>query len=151
MKNEGRNAPVAENDILLDTSAVIAMLSDEDGADVVEHYLAAAEKGSLRIYCSFATMAEVHSITLRKAGHQKALLCHALVRSWPITWIDSSEKLCLESARLKAANKLSFSDSFIAATALLCDATLVHKDPEFEALLDSVRQRILPYKLPKRG
>jgi predicted nucleic acid-binding protein len=40
---------------------------------------------------------------------------------------------------------MSLGDAWIAATALQCDAVLVHKDPEFEGLPGLVEER-LPYK-----
>ena len=52
-----------------------------------------------------------------------------------LTW--SQDALCSEAAKLKAAHKLSFADSFVAATAKRFDALLVHKDPEFNAVIRS--------------
>ena len=45
----------------------------------------------------------------------------------------------LAAARIKAGHKLSVADAWIAATAERLDATLVHKDPEFEPLAKLVR------------
>ena len=64
-----------------------------------------------------------------------------------ITRAESSEELGLIAGRLKATHKLSFADAWIAATAILYDSTLVHKDPEFEQLEDEVKVLKLPYKL----
>ncbi len=41
-------------------------------------------------------------------------------------------------------------DSFIIATAMANNATLVHKDPEFEQVEDKVELLTLPYK-PKKS
>jgi predicted nucleic acid-binding protein len=62
---------------------------------------------------------------------------------------DLSERWLLESSRLKALHPMSFSDAQVAALAMLLDATLVHKDPEFEPLAD-IRQECLPLK-PKKA
>ena len=59
---------------------------------------------------------------------------------------ESSKELSLISGRLKAAYRLSFADAWIAATAIFYDATLVHKDPEFEQLQDKFKVLKLPYK-----
>ena len=64
-----------------------------------------------------------------------------------ITRVESSEEIGLIAGRLKATNKLSFADAWIAATAILYDSTLVHKDPEFEQLEKEVKNLKLPYKL----
>jgi len=68
-----------------------------------------------------------------------------MVRSWPLKWIESDEVLCREAAPLKAARKVSLADAFVAATALLHRATLVHKDPQFMAI-DRLPQETLPFK-----
>jgi predicted nucleic acid-binding protein len=49
---------------------------------------------------------------------------------------------------LKAAHKVSFADAFVAATAQRLDATLVHKDPDFDALKGIIKLHPLP---PKPG
>jgi len=47
---------------------------------------------------------------------------------------------------LKAAYPISVADAWIAATALTTDTTLVHKNPEMEALADIIALKALPYK-----
>jgi predicted nucleic acid-binding protein len=66
-----------------------------------------------------------------------------------ITGIESSEELGLTAGRLKATNKLSFTDAGISATAVLYDSTLVYKDPDFAQLENEgkVLKLPLPYKL----
>ena len=49
------------------------------------------------------------------------------------------------AASPKALHALSLAHAWIAATALECRASLVHKDPEFEAIATLDEDR-LPYK-----
>jgi ribonuclease VapC len=137
---------VAEGNVVLDTSAVISFLCDENGADRVESYLLKAKKGSLIVYLSFATIAEVFSSAVKKEGQKRAEVYVASIKSWQVEWVHSSEELCLSAGALKARYKMSFADSFIAATALHLDAVLVHKDPEFESLKSILPMESLPYK-----
>jgi uncharacterized protein len=137
---------VAESNVVLDTSAVMAFLCDEEGADTVEGYLNKAKNGSVRLCMSFATLAEVFSSAAKKEGKDKAELYTAVIKSWPVKWVHSSEELCLSAGMLKAQYRISFADAFIAATAIHFDAFLVHKDPEFEALRAILRTECLPYK-----
>ena len=60
--------------------------------------------------------------------------------------VESSKELGLIAGRLKANNRISFADSWIAATAKSYDATLVHKDPEFDQLKEEIKLLHLPYK-----
>ncbi|MHB0981673.1 MAG: PIN domain-containing protein [Thermoleophilia bacterium] len=55
------------------------------------------------------------------------------------------ESTLLTVARLKAMHRLSLADAIIAAFALLGDAVLLHKDPEFGALAGLVPMEALPY------
>jgi len=48
--------------------------------------------------------------------------------------------------KLKATHKISFADAWVAATAIMLSAILVHKDPEFEELEDELEMLKLPYK-----
>lgn len=137
---------MVEANVVLDTSAVIAFLCDEDGADQVENHLLKARKGHATIHLSFATIAEVFSSACKRESRDKAELYVAGMKSWPVKWVHSSEELCLSAGALKANYKISFADAFISATALHLDATLVHKDPEFDALESILTMERLPYK-----
>jgi predicted nucleic acid-binding protein len=58
----------------------------------------------------------------------------ALVLNWPVTVQESSPQWRSEAARIKASARVSVADAWIAGLALLLDAELVHKDPEFDAV-----------------
>lgn len=52
----------------------------------------------------------------------------------PIDWLEASEPLLVQAAQIKVCQRLSLADAWIAATALQCGATLLHKHPEFQAI-----------------
>jgi len=56
----------------------------------------------------------------------------------------AASALLEKAAEIKATYRLSVTDAWIAATAVLLNATLVHKDPEFEPL--PIPQHRLLYK-----
>ncbi len=133
-------------DILLDTSAIVAFLAAEDGAEDVEKFLRAAARSSLTVYASFATVAELFAVTMKQEGRDRAEHYLSLVRAWPMSWVQSDDELCVAAGMLKGRHRMSLADAFIAATALRHGAVLVHKDPEFEPLKAELRQHTLPYK-----
>ena len=137
---------MTDRTVVLDTSAVLSFLCDEDGADRVEAHLVQARKGHLTVYLSFATLAEVFATAIKKENRARAELYIASIKSWPVKWVHSSEELSLSAGALKAKYKMSFADSFIAATALHTDGILIHKDPEFDALTSILPMERLPYK-----
>jgi ribonuclease VapC len=60
--------------------------------------------------------------------------------------VDSTVALGLLAGELKAKHRLSVADAWIAALARERNATLVHKDPEFEPVEDTLKMLKLPYK-----
>jgi predicted nucleic acid-binding protein len=90
---------------------------------------------------------EVYYITLREHDQALADLRQALLKrsGAEILW-NFDEPLVLQAASLKARYPLSFADAIIVANARRHDAVLLHKDPEFDALSEVVRQERLPAK-----
>ncbi len=132
---------------VLDSSAFLTFFEDEKGAEIVQELLERAKKFEIDIFVCFATFVEIFYITFRKQGQEEARKRVKLMSRLAITRIESSKELGLIAGRLKATHKLSFADAWIAATAVLYDSTLVHKDPEFEQLEDEIKALKLPYKL----
>lgn len=56
------------------------------------------------------------------------------------------ESTLLTAAPIKASRRVSLADAIVAAFAVQNGATLVHKDPEFEALAGEISLEALPYK-----
>lgn len=127
---------------LLDTSAILTLLEDEDGADRVEHLLKQAQT-----YICAVSLLEVRYITLREQTQAEADVRHALLKrsGATILW-DLDEPTVLKAADLKAQHSISVADALIAASAHRHSAILLHKDPEFDALPDAIKQERLPYK-----
>jgi predicted nucleic acid-binding protein len=64
----------------------------------------------------------------------------------PVRRIDATYTIFEKAVEIKATNNLSVCDSWIIATAIAANATLVHKDPEFEQVKRAVKLKQLPYK-----
>lgn len=131
---------------VLDTSAILAFTDNEEGADEVQRLLEAARARQCVIDVCAISLMELAYITEREQGEDEAARLVALVKAWPITWVYPDEKTLLQAAKLKATHRLSVADALIAAVAKLSHATLVHKDPEFEALASQLALRSLPFK-----
>jgi predicted nucleic acid-binding protein len=127
---------------LLDTSALLTLLENETGAERVEQVLRQAPT-----YISALSLLEVRYITLQEQSGTEADVRHALLKRSGATLIwELDEPIILIAASLKATYSLSLADATIAASAQRHGAVLLHKDPEFEALPESIRQEHLPYK-----
>ena len=128
---------------LLDTSALFTLMEDESGADRVQTVLLEG-----LAYLPWPVLLETYYITEREQGQTEADRRYALIKQLPATLLwDMDEPTLLTAARLKAAYHLSLADALIAAFAARQKAILLHKDPEFEVLADSVSLESLPYKI----
>ncbi len=132
---------------VFDTSTILTLTDQEAGADEVEAILDTVSADACPIEVCAINLMELSYIALREQGGNDAAQLVALVKSWPVTWVYPDEKMLLQAAKLKVFHRLSLADALIAAVAKLHGATLVHKDPEFEALAPQIGLLTLPYKM----
>lgn len=112
---------------ILDTSALLAYLANEEGAGKL-HPL----KDKLEI--PFIALTELYYLTWQRQGKGAANHVHGLVKSWNFPILMPDERIMLGAGRLKVKHHLGIADSFIAAFACERDATLVTKDTDFRAI-----------------
>ncbi len=124
---------------VLDTSAVLALRSDEPGADRVEAILRAEHA---EVFLSFMTRMEILYRVTASEGENAAADALRLLDTAGVEWVSCEPDILTAAARLKARGGLSVADVWIAATAQARGAVLVHKDPEFKRVRD-VRQEAL--------
>lgn len=135
---------------VLDTSAILGYFQDEDGSDRVEAILEEARETGTMILVSFISAMEIEYRLLREQSSADAESALLMVAGWPVRLEESDAIVRREAARIKAHHRLSVADSWISALAITRGLTLVHKDPEFDQILELSVER-LPYKpLTKR-
>lgn len=130
---------------LLDTSALLALRDNEAGADKVAELLRAAAAGEQRCYGCFMSLMETYYRVWKDEGQEAGYLAYQGCLALPVAWVHETAELLERAASLKANHPLSLADAWIAAAALQQQATLVHKDQEFENLPGLLEER-LPYK-----
>ena len=117
---------------LLDTSGLIAYLSDEKEADEVSKVL---KKSAL----PFVALSEIYYIVWKKRGESEADKIYGLIKSWDLPILLPDERIILIAGRLKAVFKLSMADSYIAALSLDKNLILVTKDRDYEILGNEIK------------
>ncbi len=126
----------------VDTSALLTLWNDEDGADAVEHLL----RSDSLVYVSFMTCMEGRYRIWKSTGRAESEEFSRYLDLLPLKRVDFTETIFEKAIEIKATNSLSVCDSWIIATAIVNDSVLVHKDPEFEQVKKIVKLKPLPYK-----
>jgi predicted nucleic acid-binding protein len=127
---------------ILDTSAVLALLEGEDGADMVADII-----GSGGAVLPWIGALELHYITSREVSVEEAEARLLLLRSAGVRIrATDGEPLLRVASALKASHSVSLADALIAAVAICDGAPLVHKDPDYQALAAKVQLLPLPFK-----
>jgi predicted nucleic acid-binding protein len=127
---------------VLDSSALLTLIENEEGVDRVESILSHA-----KALLPGLALLEVHYVSSQERGQAEADRRYMLLKQLPceILW-QLDEPVLLTASRFKAGHRLSLADAIIAAYAQRRQATLVHKDPEYEVLSEELELEALPYK-----
>lgn len=123
---------------VLDTSALVAYFKDEPGADQVEAML----RRPASLLLPFMAVMELRYVLARTFSPPQVDGIIETLRASGAPTIESDPAWGAGAARLKAQGGLSLADAWIASLALLHDAELIHRDPEFDGV-DGLRTRKL--------
>ncbi len=127
---------------VFDTSALLALWNDEDGADLLENLL----REGAEVYVSFMTYMEGRYRLWKNAGKEESDEFAKHLDLLPLKRTGLTDSIFEKAIEIKATKSLSVCDSWIIATAIGLDATLIHKDPEFEQVKTLVKLQALPFK-----
>lgn len=130
---------------LFDTSALLTLWNDEEGADLAENIL----RSNAQVCVSFMSCMEGRYRIWKNAGKAESDEFAKYLDLLPLQRISCTDAIFEKAIEIKATNSLSVCDSWIAATAVATGAILVHKDPEFEQIKRIVKLKALPYKALK--
>jgi predicted nucleic acid-binding protein len=116
------------SDLVLDACALLAFFYGENGADVVEEKLKAAERQELTMYLHKVNFLEVYYKVMQKDS-AKAHLVYDTILKLPITVLpEISDDIFKEAARLKVQYKISLADSIALAAASAMQVSILTCD-----------------------
>ncbi len=124
--------------IVLDSFAILALLQDEPGGEVVSQILHQAQDRLLQAAISTINIGEVLYLIERRYGVERAASVLSFLLEGPFTLYEASFSRVLAAAHLKARFPISYADAFAAALAQELDAVLLTGDPEFRVLKDII-------------
>ena len=114
---------------ILDACALIAMLREEHGMDIVVRLLERASRREISLLISKVNLLEVYYDTYKQAGRDRADKVLAEIKRSPIRIINEvSDRVLQEAGRLKVSYKVSLADAFALAEAVTRDGVLVTAD-----------------------
>ena len=125
---------------VFDTSALLTLWNDEEGADEIGHLL----RSDSPVYVSFMSCMEGRYRIWRSVGRAESEEFSKYLDLLPLERVDITEGIFEKAIEIKAKYPLSVCDSWIIATAMINDSILVHKDPEFEQVKNAVKLKALP-------
>jgi predicted nucleic acid-binding protein len=135
---------------VLDTSALLTYIENEEGATEVETLLEQALVDEAVLYISMVSCIEVFYITWQEQGKEAAAERLKLLNDLMVIQEPVDSQLTKIIGEIKATKAMSFADCCIAGLAKFKQATLVHKDPEYEQIENEIKQLKLPYKQKKK-
>ena len=128
---------------VLDSYALLALLRDESGAEIVAGLLERAGQQNRSVHMTEVNYAEVQYTIRRKDGETVWASIAGQLLAAPIEFHAADRRLADVAAGFKARFRISLADAFAAALAKERKAELVTGDPEFRALEKEIKIRWL--------
>ena len=114
---------------VLDACAVIAALSNEDGADKVEVAYKEVASGNAKIIVNIVNLLEVYYDDYRVHGKKSAdKMVESIMASPTIIVSEINKDIFKEAGRLKATYKISLADAFVLAQTKVVGGVLLTSD-----------------------
>lgn len=129
---------MAEN-VVLDSSALLAFLFGESSADDVEEFLAGSLEGNRRVMVSAINWAEVLCRVIEARGNEGLSILQHIERTSPIEIISVDAALAETAGVISTQYSLPLADAFAAALAKRHQALVVTGDGDFKVLEREVK------------
>ena len=123
---------------LLDSYAILALLNDEPGAQVVADLLRAGARDDDLVLMNEINVGEVYYIVTKHRSLSEAERVLRYLETLPLEIVSNDYAEVIDAARVKARFPLSSADAFAVATATRLGVSVVTGDPEFAAVEDTV-------------
>ena len=129
--------------MVLDASALISLLEDRSGGEVVEELLAESVNGKTELFMSVVNWGEVYYTAWRGRGEGAARQMAAEMSQFPIQVMDADFDLTKSAVALHAQFNLPYADCFAAALSKICKAELVTADRDFAMVQSEIKIQFL--------
>ena len=124
---------------VLDSWALLAYFEDEPCAGKVADFLKEASEKDRSLLISAVNWGEILYVVERKYGSEKRDQIENWMEQMYLEVVPADKDIAREAARLKAAHKLGYADSFAAAIASLRKTELVTGDRDFQVVSKEIK------------
>jgi ribonuclease VapC len=126
---------------VLDSYAVITYLQRQAGYEAVAAIFDECVTKDREVFLCIVNWGEVIYRALRTGGEKRARLAEDILNALPINLIEANRELTYQAARIKAFNKMSYTDCFAAALAMKNKCELMTGDKEFKHVEKDIKIR----------
>ncbi|GJM42930.1 MAG: twitching motility protein PilT [Ardenticatenaceae bacterium] len=122
------------NQYVLDSYAILALLNNESGAARIETLLHDAQNDNVNLSMSVINLGELAYIVERRWGQEQLRTILAYLEETPVSIMPATKERVFAAATIKAQHPLAYADAFAAALTKELSATLLTGDPEFHKI-----------------
>ncbi len=133
-----RNSRAKKPKFAIDSHAILALLENEKGEELVAQRLADAQNNEIALYMSLINWGEILYTIERERGSKFAEELEKEFDQYPIQLMGVNRKRIRAAARVKSQYRLSYADAFAVALAQELKATVITRNPEFKSVEDVV-------------
>ena len=123
-----------DEQFILDASAMLAYLNNEDGVEIIDEVLERGGRNEAKIFITAMDLAEIFHIVLKKEGRDKALKTILLIKNLPVESVGLDESLLMLAGEIRVQFPLSLGDALVAALAKTRKAKIITGDSDFKGL-----------------
>lgn len=127
------------NNYLLDSFALLRFIQKEPGHEAVKTILDNVQRGTVCAMLNVINMGEIIYTVQRRFGVKYKLDVVMNINRLGIMILPASNDCVFRAAELKARFAMSYADTFIVASAMEHNATVVTGDPEFRQVESLVK------------
>jgi len=133
---------------VLDACSLIALLTNEDGADVIKELLQRAVDSKIEVLMHKINLFEVYYDTYKVYGEEKAIKLLDDIKTTPIRIItEITDDILIKAGRLKSLYKMSLADSIGLAEAIINNGCFVTADHhELKIVQENEKIKILLFR-----
>ncbi|HOE19254.1 MAG TPA: type II toxin-antitoxin system VapC family toxin [Syntrophorhabdaceae bacterium] len=123
---------------IFDSHALLRLFQREKGFEKIAKLLEELRKKDIARLINAINVGEIIYITKREFGDQKKIEVLANIERMGFVILSAPNTLIFQAAEYKAIHNISYADSFVLASAVEHQATIVTGDPEFRKVGDLV-------------